>query len=81
MLNLGRCFKTFFLFLSLVAIFFCEQNHLGNSGRISWQVVFFAHFDDQYWVMFPMAKGRVFLISRRKFPIQETKKISTFCDI
>ena len=40
---------------------------------------FWAHFDDQYWVMFPMAKSMFFPILWRNFPNQETKKKSPFC--
>ena len=45
--------------------------------------LFLAHFDNRHWVMFPMAKTMFFFpVSRRKFPIPETKKKkSPLCDI
>ena len=59
---------------------FSSRNNLKN-GLPSIAVFFLAHFGDQYRVMFQMAKVCFFPISRRKFPIQGTKKLSSFCDI
>ena len=40
---------------------------------------FLVHFDDRYWVMFPMTKLCFFPISRRNSQFKEQNKLSPFC--
>ena len=44
--------------------------------------LFWAHFDDRYWVMLPLAKKYVFPNIKEKIPKSRNKqKTSPFCDI